>query len=334
MTPNQPSGKGRDLWLLILYGVLLASGLGLLAAGIYLAMGTTPDYTLLGMGVLAVIVPAATYPLAAGRSDSSAGSQAEFQAQIIALIKDVQDHLLVSENAKRVIHREKDRLMMQHAIEEDIQKGEYDMALTLLDEMVQTFGYRKDAEKYRHQIHGLRLEEREKTLAAAIRDLDALCGKHDWEAAKRHIARIKRVFQEDERVAKLPQRLDAAYQKRKQELEREFLTAAERDEVDRAMELLAELDRYLTHQEAEQYRETARGVIGKKKMNLGVRFKLAVQDLDWILALDTGEQIIRDFPNSTFASEVRGMLDVLRERAGTQKQALMMKLEQTPTGLA
>ena len=95
----------------------------------------------------------------------------------------------------------------------------------------------------------------------------------------------------------------------------------EEKSVDKAMELLKELDKYLTAQEAEPYVEVARGVIGKKKENLGVRFKLAVQDRDWIRALTIGENIIREFPNSLFANEVRGMLDLLRERAAQQHTA-------------
>jgi hypothetical protein len=46
-----------------------------------------------------------------------------------------------------------------------------------------------------------------------------------------------------------------------------------------------------------------------------VRFKLAVQDRAWIDAVRVGERIVADFPNSQMAAEVRGMLDVLRERA-------------------
>ena len=72
---------------------------------------------------------------------------------------------------------------------------------------------------------------------------------------------------------------------------------------------------------AEQFREVARGVIGKARDNLGVRFKLLVQDKSWGEALVVGEQIIENFPNSRMAGEVREMLDTLRERSGRQTPA-------------
>ena len=62
--------------------------------------------------------------------------------------------------------------------------------------------------------------------------------------------------------------------------------------------------------------------VGKKKENLGVRFKMAVQDRNWIDALTVGETIVREFPNSGFANEVRDMLDSLRTRAAGQRAAM------------
>ena len=80
------------------------------------------------------------------------------------------------------------------------------------------------------------------------------------------------------------------------------------------MEMLKELDAYLTEDEAGPYREVARGVIGKARDNLGVQFKLAVQDRRWDRASQLGDRIIEQFPNSRMAGEVRGMLDSIRAR--------------------
>ena len=108
---------------------------------------------------------------------------------------------------------------------------------------------------------------------------------------------------------------EKARERRKEDLERDFLAAAERDDVDRAMHLLKELDKYLTESEAEPYRETARGVITKTKQNLGVKFKLAVHHNNWTEAMYVGDQIVDEFPNTRMANEVRGMQDLLREYA-------------------
>ena len=62
-------------------------------------------------------------------------------------------------------------------------------------------------------------------------------------------------------------------------------------------------------------------MIGKKRENLGVQFKLAVHDREWLRSVAVGEQIIREFPNTRMADEVRSMLDLLRERAAGQRAA-------------
>ena len=82
------------------------------------------------------------------------------------------------------------------------------------------------------------------------------------------------------------------------------------------MEILKDLDHYLTEREAEPFREVARGVIGKARENLGAAFKLACQDRQWGIAISLGEQISREFPNSRMAQEVQDMLPSLRQRAG------------------
>ena len=62
-------------------------------------------------------------------------------------------------------------------------------------------------------------------------------------------------------------------------------------------------------------------MIGKKRENLGVQFKIAVHDKEWLRSVTVGEQIIREFPNTRMADEVRSMLDLLRERAAGQRAA-------------
>ena len=67
--------------------------------------------------------------------------------------------------------------------------------------------------------------------------------------------------------------------------------------------------------EAEPYREVAKGVIGQARENLGVQFKLAVQDRQWHIAAAVGDRIIKEFPNSRMAQEIREVIDGIREQA-------------------
>ena len=96
--------------------------------------------------------------------------------------------------------------------------------------------------------------------------------------------------------------------------------AVRKNDVDKSIELLRELDRYLTPQEAAALEESVRGVFKAKLHNLGVQFAISVTDQQWADAVATGEEIIREFPNTRMAQEVREKMGLLRSRA----QALIM----------
>jgi hypothetical protein len=59
--------------------------------------------------------------------------------------------------------------------------------------------------------------------------------------------------------------------------------------------------------------EAARDVFRTKLHNLGVQFGIAVTERRWANALDTGQMIIKDFPNSKMSEEIREKLDVLKQ---------------------
>lgn len=239
--------------------------------------------------------------------------------QTVQLLRQMNARLLLSDTAKRIAYRQEDLNALRRAIRDDMAKGDYDAAMVLVQEMSHTFGYREEAEQFREQIGQARAQDQDRKIAAATRTLDEIIARHDFEAASREAAKLQRLYPESEAVKLAVRRVVQARDAYKHQLEREFLAASERDDVDRAIQLLTELDRYLTEEEAEPFRETARGVIGKRRDNLGVQFKIAVHDKEWTRAVHVGEQIIRDFPNTRMADEVRGMLDLLRERAAGQQ---------------
>jgi hypothetical protein len=221
----------------------------------------------------------------------------------------------LSEAAKRVIHRRQEREILCKAIEQDIQDRDWNAAMILVKELAERFGYRQDAESFRTRIERARAETLEAQVSEAIKRLDAMIDEQRWTDAMAEAASIGRLYPESPRVEGLQDRVVTARDRFKHELERRFLEAAQREDTELAMNLLKELDLYLAEDEAERYREVARGVIGRARDNLGVRFKIAVQDKSWNAALEVAEQILEEFPNSRMATEVREMLDVLRERA-------------------
>ncbi len=310
----------NDGWLMVLFAVLLLAGLTLVGAGlVYFLQGKDP--TLLAMGVLAVIVPASLYPIASamqGRGGDSTHAEGGLDRD---LLQGIHDRLLLSDTAKRIIYREQERAALRQAIQEDMNKHDYEAALVLVNEMSQTYGYRQEAESFRDEIQTARKVEDEQRVTEGLAQMEAVMGRAEWDRAMAEADKLARLFPESPRVRGLERQIKEARERHKRDLERQFLQASERDDVETAMDLLKQLDKYLTEQEAEPFRETARGVIGKKRQNLGVQFKLSVHDKEWTQAVRIGEQIIREFPNSKMSDEVRGMLDLLRERAAGEQAA-------------
>lgn len=301
--PSQPL-------VIALYLVLLA---GCLVVSLTAPREGTRDIALLG-----AVFTLATLPMGLrAASGADQPSTKESLDRVSRSIERLTHEGGLSETAKRILHRKEERDLLRSAIEQDIQDGDHDAALILAQELADRFGYRADAEEYRARIERVRAQTIDAQAVEALESLDSLLRGRRWAEAYNEAARITRLFPESHRVQRLQERVEASRARYKQDLERRFLLCAQRDQVDEAMTLLRELDQYLSEAEAEPYREVARGVIGKARDNLGVRFKLALQDRAWAVALDVGERIIADFPNSRMAQEVREMLDTLRERAQT-----------------
>ena len=85
-----------------------------------------------------------------------------------------------------------------------------------------------------------------------------MLARHDFETATKEALKIQRLYAESPHVRDVQRKVAHAREQYKHDLEREFLEAAKVDNVDRAIDLLKELDKYLTEQEAEPFRETAR----------------------------------------------------------------------------
>jgi hypothetical protein len=62
--------------------------------------------------------------------------------------------------------------------------------------------------------------------------------------------------------------------------------------------------------------ETARGIFKEKLNNLSAQFSSAVHEQRWADAVRVGEAVIRDFPNSRIAQEIRENIENLRQRSG------------------
>ena len=332
-TPKRPFFSTPDGMFAAAVLMMIASAILALAATIVLAQVQFQSYAveltvsylsygfsvLLGMVSVYMLIAAA---IRRGVYGQAATEDTEQEGDVLTQLQIISDRMLLSDTAKRIAYRQEDVNTLREAIRDDINRKDFDAALVLVQEMSQTFGYREEAEEFRDQIMAARRTETEARISTLLSRLDQLMSQHhDYEQAMADALKIMRLYPESPRVAGLDQHVNNAKEAYKHQLERDFLAAAEKDDVEGAIELLKTLDHYLTEREAEPFREIARGVIGKKRDNLGVQYKMAVHDKEWVKAMQVGEQIIRDFPNSRMAQEARDYMDALRERAAGQHAA-------------
>ncbi|MEX2217897.1 MAG: hypothetical protein WD749_03980 [Phycisphaerales bacterium] len=275
-----------------------------------------------GLGVVICIVAAgmvgAFWRSRARAGDGDTRPQLEHLSRAI---EQLVEHGALSDDARRVLNRRRDREILCKAIQEDIEAEDWDAAMVLVKELAERFGYRSDAEEFRQRIEHARFETVQRKVLESITRIDWLTGQRRWDQALTEAGRTSRLYPDSPQAEGLRHRVEHARAMYKSDLERRFLLCAEQSRIDEAMELLKELDAYLSEAEAGPYREVARGVIGKARENLGAHFKLAVQDRQWDRAAAVGQRIIEQFPNSRMAQEVRQMLDGIRARANQMPAA-------------
>jgi hypothetical protein len=225
------------------------------------------------------------------------------------------ENITLSEWAKKIVYREKDYEFLRDTIHAAIVRQDWESAEHLISELDREFGRREEAHRLRDELAAARRATVEERVAAALKRFEALCDAHKWEQARGEVARLQVLFDGDARIAGLPQELELRRQEHKRRLLKEYDQAIRMHDVDRAHRLLFTLDRYLAPQEAAALKESARGVFKAKLLQVGVQFELAVTEKDFRKALQVGEQLIREFPNSRYAQQISEMMPVLRRRA-------------------
>lgn len=231
------------------------------------------------------------------------------------LLESIRDSAALSDSAKQIAYRHKDRDTLRHAIREDIEKNDYDGAYWLAAEMERRFGNRQEAAQFREMVETARRAFIEREVHEAIDHFSQLLKKCDWPLAAHEIELLEHNFPGHPEVKLLAERLQVAKEDHKRLLLKEWKDAVSKDDVDLSVQLLKQLDQYLTPGEAEGFKEIARDVFKKQLQQLGVQFALQCNDKNWAEAVRIGQQIIDQFPNTRIAAEVREVLPSLREKS-------------------
>jgi hypothetical protein len=305
------------------YTFVLVAAIGLILAGAgVLGFSAQTEVRVAGyIGLFLFLTIAPVAWLLSSRQRLESESRLERHVEALAdAVRLLRDQSALSDDARRVLNRRVERDLLCRAIEEDIQTENWDAAVVLCQELAERFGYRAEAEEFRARIEAARAEIQDRRVRDSIANLDGLIVQRRWDDAAQEAARVQRLFPDSPKVERLRERVAQARNVYKEDLERRFLDAANQSRIDEAMALLKELDLYLLESEAEQFREVARGVIGKARENLGAQFKIAVRDRRWSAAAALGRRIIAEFPNTRMAAEVRGMMDGILSKANAQPE--------------
>lgn len=224
----------------------------------------------------------------------------------------------VSETAKAIAFRDEDRQSLREAVFDKLQQQDFAAADELIDEIARRPEYKDLAEQLRTQACRYRDATDQERMNQVIAHIERLLDTCQWTKASTQIEGLITAHPNNERAKGMRQILLDKKQQRKRILLAAWDDAVKSQETDRSLEILKELDSYLTPNEGLAMQEAARDVFRTKLHNMGVQFAIAVTEKQWAGALDVGRQIIKDFPNSKMSEEIRGKLDVLTQNVGAQ----------------
>ncbi len=224
----------------------------------------------------------------------------------------------VSDAVKAIAFREEDRQSLREAVFEKLKQKDFEGAYEIIDEIGIHSGYRILASELRTQVDSYRNATEDERIDQAIEHIKTLLRNCHWARASIQTESLIKEYPSSEKAKALRQELIETKEGRKKILLAAWDDAVQQGDTDRSLEILRELDMYLTPNEGLALQEAAKDVFKTKLHNLGVQFAMAIANKQWDDALEVGQQIMRDFPNSRMSTEIQEKLDVLRQNVEVQ----------------
>ncbi|MFH1370930.1 MAG: hypothetical protein ABII09_06555 [Planctomycetota bacterium] len=231
------------------------------------------------------------------------------------ILNQVNQSTRLSETARAIAFRDSDMQTLRDAVFDKLQQKDFEGAYEIIDEIAHRTGYRKLAEQLHVQADKYRDATDVERMNQSIAHIEKHLEDHQWAKASAQIELLIKEYPANEKALSMRQGLAEKKEERKKVLLNAWDDAVKRQATDRSLEILRELDQYLTPNEGLALQEGARDVFRTKLHNLGVQFSLAVSGKQWARALETGTEIIRDFPNSRMAEEIREKINALKTHA-------------------
>lgn len=231
------------------------------------------------------------------------------------MLMEIRQGARLSEAAKEILFSEAEQMELGEAALNKLHQHDFEGAEAMIAAIGQHPKYRELASRLKKMAEKYRAATEDGRVNQIIAHIEELMDKYLWPQAAVQIDNLIKTFPYSEKAKQMPKRLQERKDQHKRELLAEWDLAVRNKETDRSLEILKELDLYLTPAEALALKESAATVFRTKLHNLGMEFSVAVTEKNWKKALETGKQIIEKFPNSRMAAEIRSKFDILQERA-------------------
>ena len=218
----------------------------------------------------------------------------------------------ISETAKAIAFRDADKQSLRQAVFEKLQTQDFDAAIELTDDIAMQPEYMDLAEELRKQVEQYRNATHQERLNQMIANIEKLLDDCRWVEASTQIEGMIKAYPESERAKAMRHTLIDRKQERKKILLAAWDDAIQNQETDRSLEILKDLDQYLSPNEASALQEAASDIFRTKLHNLGMQFSISVTERRWADALDLGEKIMKDFPNSKMSGEISSKIEIIR----------------------
>jgi hypothetical protein len=220
----------------------------------------------------------------------------------------------LSESARAIAHRDTERQSLREAVFDKLQQKDFESTYMIIGEIAEATIHKDLAQQLKAEVDNYRGSSGQERFNQEVAHIEKLFDNHQWSRASDGIETLVASAPDSEQAKALRQRLVDKKEERKKVLLHAWDDAVRRQATDRSLEILQELDSYLTPNEALALQESARDAFRNKLHNLGVQFSLAVSGRQWARAVETGQQIIQGFPNSRMAAEIRQKMGILKAK--------------------
>lgn len=231
------------------------------------------------------------------------------------LILQVSQASRLSDTAKEIVFRDSEEMELGEAALAKLHQHDFEVADSMIEAMTEHPKYQHLADRLKRMSEKYRSATEEGRVNQIMSHIENLFDQKRWGQAATQIENLVKMFPYSEKAKTMSASLRERKDLQKRQLLAEWDLAVREKNTDRGLEILKELDLYLTPAEALALQESASTVFKTKLHNMGVEFSVAVTEQNWKKALETGRDIVQNFPNSRMAAEIRSKLDILLERA-------------------